>query len=419
MRSLVISIFLMLAAGFAAQAAEARIATCLPPAGGLTCHLWTGEVTFMGDGDTVYVDIAGDGRRSSVPVRLTGINATEQTVYSNVPSRRRGECHSLEATARLEQLLRRNRWKVRLYALDPASHAGRRVRRVLATKIGGRWRDVGQLLVREGHAVWLPNAREYAWNVDYARKAEFAASLQRGIWSPTYCGAGPNDESPLRLIVNGDSRFVSDEFVRIRNLDPVNTVPLGGWYVRDSELKRYVFPEWATLPPGESVTVWVGEGTDTWTEFFWGRRNQVFGNLGDNGNGDAAYLVDPQGDVRAWMTYPCARDCTDPNAGAIKVTARPKGREYIVLTNVAAFAVDLEGYRLESKPFSYPFPRDSVIQPGERMRVWVTGDPAEDTRLQKNWGETGSILRDAGDTVRLSSLRGLVIDCLAYGDASC
>ena len=39
-------------------------------------------------------------------VRMTGFNAMEQTVYSSIASRRRGECHALEATSRLEQLIR-------------------------------------------------------------------------------------------------------------------------------------------------------------------------------------------------------------------------------------------------------------------------------------------------------------------------
>jgi endonuclease YncB( thermonuclease family) len=418
-RVLVITILLLLGAALGAQAAEARVGSCLAPATGVACHIWTGKVTFMGDGDTVYVDIAGDGRRSSVPVRITGINANEQTVYSNVASRRRGECHALEATARLEQLLGRNRWKVRLYAIDPVSASGRRLKRVVATRVRGRWRDLGRILISEGHAVWLPGQREYAWNVDYARRAERAASRQLGIWNPTYCGLGPNDGSPLKVTVNGDVRFLSEEWVRIRNLDPVNTINLGGWWVRDSALNRYVFPDWATLPPGESLTLYVGEGTNTWTEFFWGRRKQLFGNIGPNGDGDSAFLVDPQGDIRAWVSYPCVADCTDPYQGALKVTAKPRGREYVTVTNVASFAVDLDGYRLQSRPYSYPFPPGSVLQPGEQMRVWTTGDPGEDTALEKHWGETGPILNDPGDSVRLSSLRGTLLDCYAYGSGSC
>jgi endonuclease YncB( thermonuclease family) len=418
-RALVITIVTLLGAGVAAQAAEARIASCLAPATGVTCHVWSGKVTFMGDGDTVYVDVAGDGRRGSVPVRITGINANEQTVYSNVASRRRGECHALEATARLEQLLRRNKWRVRLYAIDPESHSGSRLKRVLATRVRGRWRDVGRILISEGHAVWLPGQREYAWNVDYARRAERAAAKQLGIWNPIYCGEGPSDTSQLKVTVNGDVRFLSDEWVRVRNLDPVNEVNLGGWWVRDTALNRFVFPDWATLGPGESLTVRVEEGNHTWTEFFWGRRKQLFGNIGPNADGDAALLVDPQGDVRAWMSYPCVGTCTDPYQGAVKVTAKVRGREYITISNVSAIAVDLDGYRLQSPPYSYPFPPGSVLQPGEEMRVWTTGDPAEDTPLVKHWGEVGSFLNDGGDRIRLSSLRGIQLDCYAYGTGTC
>lgn len=418
-RALAVTVFTLLIAAFSAQAAEAWTGRCLPPAEAQTCHIWNGKVTFVGDGDTVYVDVWGDGRRSSLPVRMTGINATEQTVYSSIASRRRGECHALEATARLERLLKRNRWRVRLYSLNPAAHSGRRLRRVVAAKIGGRWRDLGRKLITEGHAVWLPNRGEHAWNVDYARRFEYAAGKRRNLWDPTYCGAGPQDESPLKVIVNGDTNFLSDEWVRVRNLDPVNEVHLGGWWVRDSELNRFVFPEWATLPPGESLTVYAGEGAHTWTEFFWGRQNQLFGNIGPNGDGDAAYLVDPHGDIRAWMTYPCVRNCTDPAQDVLKVTAKPRGREYLTVRNVGSFAVDLEGYRLHSPPQSYPFGRDSVLNPGEEMRIWATGDPAQDTRLEKHWGETGPFLNNGGDKVRLSNLRGTVLDCFTWGRGRC
>jgi endonuclease YncB( thermonuclease family) len=419
-RALVITIALLVGAGAAAQAAEARTASCLAPATGVTCHVWTGKVTFMGDGDTLYVDIAHDGLRSSLPVRITGINATEQTVYSNVASQRRGECHALEATARLEQLLQRNRFRVRLYAIDPESRSGNRLKRVVATKVRGRWRDLGRILVSEGHAVWLPGQREYAWNVDYERRAERASRRQLGIWNPTYCGAGPSDASPLKVTVNGDVSFLSDEWVRIRNLDPVNEVPLGGWWVRDSALNKFVFPDWATLPGGESLTLYVGEGADTWTEFYWQRRKPVFGNIGPYGDGDSAFLVDPQGDVRAWMTYPCVTQCTDPYQGMLKVSAKPRGREYVTVSNVGSITVDLDGYQLRSPPYSYPFPpRDSILEPGEQMRIWTGGDPGEDTRLEKHWGETGAFLNNGGDRVRLASLRGVVLDCYAYGTGTC
>jgi endonuclease YncB( thermonuclease family) len=418
-RTLVAAIVILLGAGLATGTAHARITRCLPPAEALPCDLTTGKVTYVSDGDTFYVDLDDDGSRRTYSIRMTAINAMEQSVYSRIASRRRGECHALEATSRLEQLLRRSRWRVRLYALDPESRSRDRLVRAVAVRVGGRWRDAGSRLMAEGHALWLPRGREWAWNGAYARRAEYAASLQRGLWNPAYCGAGPSDASPLRVTVNGAARFLSEEWVRIRNLDPVNAVPLGGWWVRDSSLKRFVFPDWATLPPGESLTVYAGTGTNTWTEFFWGLPRAVFDNPGPNATGDGAYLFDPQGDLRAWMTYPCVRACADPYVGAVKVGAKPRGSEHVTVTNVATFAVDLDGYALESEPFRYPFPRDSVLQPGETMRIQVQGDPAADTRLEKHWGETGSILKDSGDTISLVSFRGILLDCYAYGTAAC
>ena len=68
----------------------------------------------IGDGDTLTVNYEGRSDR----VRITGINAMEMTRYSSYPSRRRGYCHSVEATNRLEALVRQSGWKVRISAQD-------------------------------------------------------------------------------------------------------------------------------------------------------------------------------------------------------------------------------------------------------------------------------------------------------------
>jgi len=57
--------------------------------GGPRCHVWTGKVTNVADGDGMYVDVRGDGTRRDVLVRMTGIQAMELTRYSHTPSRRR------------------------------------------------------------------------------------------------------------------------------------------------------------------------------------------------------------------------------------------------------------------------------------------------------------------------------------------
>src|SRR5215217_1540649 len=74
-------------------AAEARSGSCLVPGVKIKCSIWTGKVTYIGDGDTVYVRVDGFDPPRTVSVRFTGINAMEQTVYSSNPAARRGACH--------------------------------------------------------------------------------------------------------------------------------------------------------------------------------------------------------------------------------------------------------------------------------------------------------------------------------------
>lgn len=421
MPRLLASLIAVLAVAALPAAAEARTGSCLAPGVRALCTVWTGKVTYIGDGDTVYVDVKGDRTRKAQHIRLTGFNAMEQSVYSGTASRRRGECHALEATSRLEQLIRGSRGRVRLAAQNPASHSRLRPRRAIAVRIDGRWRDVGTIMLAEGHALWLPNRQEWAWNAGYSALAEQASAQRIGLWNPVHCGAGPSDASPLSVLVNAYEGERDREWIRVRNLDPVNEVHLGGWWVRDSALRRYVFPDWATLPPGESLTVATRKGEDTWTEFFWYQRFPIFENPrgGEKAMGDGAYLFDPQGDLRAWMTYPCRIDCSDPYQGAVAVDASPRGREFVTVRNTASFAIGLDGYWLESPPYRYAFPRDTVLEPGEELRVEVRGDPLEDSRLEKHWGRSSSILNNGGDRVRIRSFRGVVLACHAYGSASC
>jgi endonuclease YncB( thermonuclease family) len=301
----------------AAPAGAEWVGPCLPGTTAPSCHFWRGKVKFVDDGDTIDVRMAtSTGKRKTVRVRLTGIQAMEQSVYTSHPSKRRGECHALPATARLERLIRKGHGVVRLGAQEPKSTTGLRLRRSVAVKIGGKWRDLGSKLVAEGHALWLPNPVEYAWNATYAMLAQEAATKGRNLWETSVCGFGPSETSALRLTVQPDARGddfenVKGERVKIENLDPLAGVPLDGWWVRDSALRRYYFPSWAVIPPDSSVTLRVGAGIDTDTTFYWGLSDPVFENARPDGRGmgDGAYLFDPDGDLRAWMMYPCRYAC--------------------------------------------------------------------------------------------------------------
>jgi len=409
-----------------APAAEARSGSCLAPGVKTKCSIWTGRVTYVSDGDTVYVDVDGDDTHATHSVRFTGINAMEMTATSANPRARRGYCHAVEAANRLESLIRQSGWRVRLAALDASSASRKRYRREVAVKIGGRWRDTGRILVSEGLAVWLPNGNEWVWNKSYSTLAERAAAGHRGIWNPTACGRGPEDWAQLQLLLNGDADGIDNEnlngeWVRIRDLDPTRAVNLGGWALRDSAPGGYTFPDWVTITPGEELTVHTGRGTATWTDLFMGRKAPIFENAlgGGHETGDSALLLDPQGDVRAWTTYPCRLNCADANAGALKVTADGLGREAVTVRNVGAAPIDLDGYRLWSDPHVYAFGRATVLAPGQQLKVEVVGDPDEDGPLVKYWGKPGPIFNDRGDSIRLTNLRGVLIDCYAFGTATC
>jgi endonuclease YncB( thermonuclease family) len=423
--SLLIALLAAVLVALVPAAAEAKRGPCVIGVPGPGCDVWKGTVRSVNDGDTMDVDVDGDGTTRSRRIRFTGIQAMEQSVYS--ARHRQGDCHAVEATQRLEQLVRGSHRRVRLAAEDPESMSRNRLLRTVAVRSGGRWRDVGTIMLREGLALWWGSWAESAPNATYSVLAQKVNSWQRGVFDPDACGIGPSAASPLRVEVNwdadgDDTANPSGEWVRIRNLDPVNAVPLGGWYLRDSGLRRYTFPADAVIPPSSWVVVDIGRDGDERTVFAWGLRTPVFENAthDEDAMGDGAYLFDPLGNIRATMVYPCRYACTDPLLGAVGISANPDGRrESVTLTNLTGSPVDLDGHVLKSAPQSYHFGPGTVIPAGGSLRVQVVGDPEDDTALDKRWGFAKPILRDAVDKAALLSYTDISIACTAWGDQSC
>ena len=406
-------------------AAQARSGPCLPDyPNGAQCKVWHGTVRYVDDGDTLDADVPGDGLGGLLRVRIIGAQAMEQTSYR--AAQRSGDCHALDATNRLEQLVRRSKRRIRVASLYPFSRSrGRRLRSV-AVRVNGRWRDVARILITEGHALWWPGQSEDAANIRYSILSQRAAAAGRGLFNPSYCGAGPNEGHPIGVWAQWDADGndhddVNGEWVKVRNYDPVNALPLDGWYVRDSGLRRFTFPAGATVAPNSSVTVYVGQGGNFDAEYFWNLTRPVFENVthDDRGIGDGAYLFDPQGDVRAWMMYPCRVGCTNPAQGQIALGAQPRRDEWVSVTNTGGSTLDLEPYQLKSSPYSYSFPQGATLGPGQTIRVHVEGDPSEDTATDRYWGMTRQILNNSGDKAILSTYNDIQIACTAYGDKSC
>lgn len=306
-------------AGVAALAAGALLAPAagavttppLPPApvAGQGPVVETGRVTFVADGDTIDVDLDGDGTSETKRVRIAGVQAMELSTYSHNLSKIVGDCHGPEATRRMHSLVYGKR--VRLTAMSPDAESSKsRLRRSVAYWDGRVWRDAGTVLLNEGLALWLPNKEEYTYNHYYSVLAERAAAAGRGVWDRDACRYGPYQSSQLQVTVNWDapgrdSENLNGEYVAVRNAG-TSDVRLGGWWVRDTMLRRFVFPAGTVLRAGKTIYVHAGAGTNSATRFYWNQDGPVFENAtgAPNYAGDGGYLYDPDGDLRAWHQYP-------------------------------------------------------------------------------------------------------------------
>src|SRR4051812_21426174 len=140
-----------------ASTADAHfIARCRGGHTGPKCHFWYAKVKEVNDGDTITVDIEGDHTSKWFKVRFSSVQAMEQTVYSNHPSRRRGECHALDATSRIEGLIKKSHRLVKLSSQNRHALQDIRLRRSVWVKSKGHWTNLGSIEIGEGLTLWLP-----------------------------------------------------------------------------------------------------------------------------------------------------------------------------------------------------------------------------------------------------------------------
>jgi endonuclease YncB( thermonuclease family) len=426
-----------------APAADASFkAPCIHGSKRPRCIFWGARVKMVADGDTIKVVLDGDRSRTRRLIRFNGINAMELSHYSTRQRNRRGACHAVAAAALVQRYVRRSHWHVRLAAQHASSQTGgrHRLRRSVWVRIRGHWTDLSKVELRAGLALWLPNGKEWAHNLEYHVVAEEARLAGRGLFNPAACGWGPDQDLPISLAVNWDangpdSRHRNGEWVDVFN-NGARALALGGWWMRDSWLRynaRHVpgfqFPAGTVVPPGGSVRLHMGGGRNTARSFHWFRSRAVFENVTHNRKhmGDGAYLFDPQGDLRSSSMYPCVVSCVDPLRGAVRIHVQARGSEIVRIRNVTGAPIDLKGQVLklhvrgkhDHYAWGYEFGAGSVVPAGATMRVIPHGSRRHNRALVRHLGRSRHVFADRGGAISLRTDSDIRTACGSWGRSHC
>ena len=395
------------------------------------------------DGDTIFAKIFqdhGEGVQGQTKVvRFIGINAMEMVVHKKDPNAAVGTCHAKEALMMLYDAVKAsddgtNKNIVRLGSVtnNPtvSGNGTVRLRRNVNVWANGAWYDIEAQEVGAGLALADTLDDDYAWNVKYMTLAQQAAGRHVGLYNTSSCAPGPGQADPIRIWVKwdadgNDTQSINDEYARIRN-DGATDINLAGWHLRDSYNRGsysqgYLFPSGAVLKAHSEITVHAGRGSNTATKFYWGLTKPPWENTvpGKIHRGDGAYLFDKpginsttgykDGDLRAWMMYPCFVACRTPADGNIKIVkVQSSGLpEYVQLKNVGSKTIRLEGYLLWQNPNSYPFKHKDKLAPGQTLRLYMQhGTKGAD--VVRSWGLKGYQL-GTGELVKFMDYRNHTI----------
>jgi len=101
----------------------------------------------------------------------------------------------------------------------------------------------------------------------------------------------PGADTATRASLNGEWFTVTNKSTTARQL--------AGWTVRDTSGDTYHFNS-RVLPPGASIRVHTGRGTNTATDLYWGRSAHLWGNRSDTATLRSATGV--RMDMRRWTT---------------------------------------------------------------------------------------------------------------------
>jgi len=273
-------------------------------------------VTTVVDGDTVRVRFANG---TTDTVRLLGVD-TPETQSENDP----GEFEGVPDTAAGRDCLRAlghdaTRLATRTLLgeevrlrLDPQSDGRGYYGRLLAYVVVDE-SSFNHRLVADGYARVYDSefsesdrfyaaesrAQDNATGVWTCRRPE---SADTGTATPEGTATATGDASVVVASTHADAEGrdgenLNDEYIVFRNRGN-ETLDLSGWTVADAVDHTYQFPDGATLPAGDTVTLHTGSGEDTTADRYWDRGSPVWNN-----DGDTVVVRDASGQVVGREAY--------------------------------------------------------------------------------------------------------------------
>ncbi|MFL6238953.1 MAG: lamin tail domain-containing protein [Actinomycetes bacterium] len=393
---------------------------------------WYGTLSSVDDGDTVYVDITGDGK-GPLPIRNANIQATEMHGAGDRP-----ECHAVDATNYMKAMMPHGA-KVRLssyYAsstagTDPSTGVSRLLRYVDVMNSGGAWVDTQLRMIQHGLVMAGADAVENAHYQTYAVEMQKAMAAHYGLFDTNRCGVGPAAGAAVPIWIHyeadgPDGSAPNMEWMRMQNKSNFD-VSLSGWHLRDSGhtwyhgTTYYTFPSYAHISPGHTITIYPGAGTNSASA---GRyylnvtQGAFYPNVADPtlaSPGKQMYLLDPQLDFRGWAVYPCLYNCPHPpvHIQYVHYTTSDEFVDVVVDDGVTS-GVDLSGVEVINDGWSRELDPGTILYPGELLRVYCQRAGTEN-RKQQYWHHSGPMFEDSGDTVVLRTDRSVVLSTYAWG----
>lgn len=369
---------------------------------------YTEFVYHVDDGDTFQFDNSDPSLR----IRILGINTNE------LDDDLKGTCnHAQTATDFLRNLIEGE--TVTLTVEDPSV--------TLIGKYGtarpARWVDfgsidVGDLMLSQGLALPYAHETELARNNKYLDTAAVAQQSGIGIWNPTACGDGPDQDIDIDMkvswdAVGDDAENVNGEWIDIIN-NGSHALSLTDWRLRDPATRFYEFPSGSSIPAGKIMRIHIGHGVDSALVKYWGRDAPLFTN--DIGQG--TYLLDPHNDIRASFSYPCRINCSDPMVGKLSVVVNydaegddrldPNG-EWVDIINLTGEQIELYGYFLDS---FYHFEPRHHVNPYGTLRIHVGNGTETEQVLYR--GSDRALFTNAGGEMSLRRADNLLIDTYSW-----